>query len=59
MDAAVKLGVAAPFRDVPPQFGYWLGTRAKRDFGTKPSTWQSGLWHTGLEVGLEENRKVL
>jgi hypothetical protein len=28
---------------VPPQFGYWLGTRAKRGFGTKPSTWQNGL----------------
>jgi hypothetical protein len=28
---------------VPPQFGYWLGTRAKRGFGTQPSTWRSGL----------------
>ena len=43
MDAAVKLGVEGPFRNVPPQFGYWLGTRAKRGFGTQPSTWQSGL----------------
>ena len=43
MDAALKLGVEAPFRNVPPQFGYWLGTRAKRGFGTQPSTWQSGL----------------
>ncbi|WP_454619263.1 NADH:flavin oxidoreductase/NADH oxidase [Bradyrhizobium cenepequi] len=43
MDAALKLGVDAPFRNVPPQFGYWLGTRAKRGFGTNPSTWQSGL----------------
>jgi 2,4-dienoyl-CoA reductase-like NADH-dependent reductase (Old Yellow Enzyme family) len=43
MDAALKLGVDAPFRHVPPQFGYWLGTRAKRGFGTNPSTWQSGL----------------
>jgi 2,4-dienoyl-CoA reductase-like NADH-dependent reductase (Old Yellow Enzyme family) len=32
-----------PFRNVPPQFGYWLGTRAKRGFGTRPSTWQNGL----------------
>ena len=32
-----------PFRNVPPQFGYWLGARAKRGFGTQPSTWQSGL----------------
>ena len=50
MDAALKLGADGPFRNVPPQFGYWLGTRAKRGFGTKPSTWQ---------IGLEETRKVL
>jgi 2,4-dienoyl-CoA reductase-like NADH-dependent reductase (Old Yellow Enzyme family) len=50
MDAALKLGIEAPFRNVPPQFGYWLGARAKRGFGTKPSTWQ---------VGLEETRKLL
>jgi 2,4-dienoyl-CoA reductase-like NADH-dependent reductase (Old Yellow Enzyme family) len=43
MDAALKLGVEGPFRDVPPQFGYWLGARAKRGFGTRPSTWQVGL----------------
>ncbi len=47
MDAALKLGVEGPFRNVPPQFGYWLGTRAKRGFGTKPSTWQSGLHDPG------------
>ena len=54
MDAALKLGIEGPFRHVPPQFGYWLGTRAKRGFGTQPSTWQ-----VGLEVGLEETRKLL
>jgi len=43
MDAALKLGVEGPFRNVPPQFGYWLGARAKRGFGTQPSTWQNGL----------------
>jgi 2,4-dienoyl-CoA reductase-like NADH-dependent reductase (Old Yellow Enzyme family) len=43
MDAALKLGVEGPFRNVPPQFGYWLGARAKRGFGTHPSTWQNGL----------------
>jgi 2,4-dienoyl-CoA reductase-like NADH-dependent reductase (Old Yellow Enzyme family) len=43
MDAAQKLGIDGPFRQVPPQFGYWLGTRAKRGFGTLPSTWQRGL----------------
>jgi 2,4-dienoyl-CoA reductase-like NADH-dependent reductase (Old Yellow Enzyme family) len=47
MDAALKLGVEAPFRNVPPQFGYWLGTRAKRGFGTQPSTWQNGLNERG------------
>jgi len=46
MDAALKLGVEGPFRNVPPQFGYWLGTRAKRGFGTRPSTWQNGLNET-------------
>jgi 2,4-dienoyl-CoA reductase-like NADH-dependent reductase (Old Yellow Enzyme family) len=51
MDAALKLGVEAPFRNVPPQFGYWLGTRAKRGFGTNPSTWQSGLQEQGNEQG--------
>jgi hypothetical protein len=48
------LGIEGPFRHVPPQFGYWLGTRAKRGFGTQPSTWQ-----VGLEVGLEETGKLL
>ena len=47
MDAALKLGVEGPFRNVPPQFGYWLGTRAKRGFGTQPSTWQNGLGEAG------------
>ena len=58
MDAALKLGADSPFRNVPPQFGWWLGTRAKRGFGTHPSTWQVGL-QTGLQSGLEETRKVL
>jgi 2,4-dienoyl-CoA reductase-like NADH-dependent reductase (Old Yellow Enzyme family) len=42
MDAALKLGVDA-YRNVPPQFGFWLGTRARRDFGTPPSTYTTGL----------------
>jgi hypothetical protein len=37
-------------RNVRPQFGYWLGTRAKRGFVTQPSTWQNGL---------DDSRKVL
>src|SRR6202171_3111437 len=47
MGAAVKAGGGGPFRNVPPQFGYWLGTRAKRGFGTQPSTWQNGLQEAG------------
>jgi 2,4-dienoyl-CoA reductase-like NADH-dependent reductase (Old Yellow Enzyme family) len=58
MDAALKLGVEGSFRNVPPQFGWWLGTRAKRGFGTQPSTWQVGL-QVGSQLGLEETRKVL
>jgi len=50
MDAALKLGVEGPFGSVPPQFGWWLGSRAKRGFGTMPSTWQNGL---------NDTRKVL
>jgi len=47
METALKLGVEGPHRNVPPQFGYWLGTRAKRGFGASPSTWQNGLNDTG------------
>jgi hypothetical protein len=47
METALKLGVEGPYRNVPPQFGYWLGTRAKRGFGGSPSTWQNGLNDTG------------
>jgi hypothetical protein len=43
VDAAPKLSVDGPFRNVPPQFGYWLGTRARRGFGTRPSRLQNGL----------------
>ena len=47
MDAALKLGIEGAFRGVPPQFGWWLGTRAKCGFGAQPSTWQNGLKDTG------------
>jgi hypothetical protein len=43
VDAALKLGGDGPFRNVPPQFGYWLDTCGRRGFGTPPSTWQNGL----------------
>jgi hypothetical protein len=49
MDEAVKPGVEG-FRDVPPQFGWWQATRARRGFGPAPSTWQNGL---------NDNRKLL
>ena len=31
VDAALKLGGDGPFRNVPPQFGYWLGTRGRSE----------------------------
>jgi hypothetical protein len=30
VDAALKLGGEGPFRNVPPQFGYWLVPRQAR-----------------------------
>jgi hypothetical protein len=33
VDAALKLGGDGPFRNVPPQFGYWLGSRGRHGFG--------------------------
>jgi hypothetical protein len=32
-DAALKLGGDGPFRNVSPQFGYWLGSRGRHGFG--------------------------
>jgi hypothetical protein len=54
----LKLGAEGPFRTVPPQFGWWLGTRAKRGFGTQPSTYQVGL-QVDVQAGHEEARKLL
>jgi len=42
LDAAQKLGIAAPFAQVSPIYGYWLEKRARSNFG-KPSTWQQGI----------------
>ena len=47
MDAAQKLGIDGAFRQVPPQFGYWLGNRAKRGFGTQPALPGRGLGDGG------------
>jgi 2,4-dienoyl-CoA reductase-like NADH-dependent reductase (Old Yellow Enzyme family) len=43
LDAAQKLGVAAPFKTVPESYGYWLDKRAAAGFGGRPSTWQNGI----------------
>lgn len=43
MDAALKLGAAAPFATVPPQQDYWLAKRAQHAKGVVPSTYQTGI----------------
>ncbi|MBR0663253.1 NADH:flavin oxidoreductase/NADH oxidase [Roseomonas hellenica] len=43
LDAADKLGLAAPYATLPDAYGYWLEKRAKAGFGGRPSTWQSGI----------------
>ena len=52
MDAAQKLGEDPRFARVPHQFGLWLGKRAARPFGTRPSTWQTGL---NIQTGDQAN----
>lgn len=47
LDAAQKLGIASPFAQVSPVYGYWLEKRARSNFG-KPSTWQRGI-HPGSD----------
>jgi len=49
MDVAQKLAVDPGFERVQPQVGYWLQARAKRGFGGRPSTWQ-----TGIEIPADE-----
>jgi 2,4-dienoyl-CoA reductase-like NADH-dependent reductase (Old Yellow Enzyme family) len=44
MDAALKQKIDGAYKSVPPQFGFWLGGRAKRGMGTQASTYQTGLW---------------
>ncbi len=41
MDAAQKLGVAAPFALVPPQQEYWLAKRAAAAKDVIPSTYET------------------
>jgi 2,4-dienoyl-CoA reductase-like NADH-dependent reductase (Old Yellow Enzyme family) len=42
LDAAQKLGIAAPFAHVARQYAYWLEKRWRSHFGN-PSTWQRGI----------------
>ena len=43
LDAAQKLGADPDFRQVPPNYGYWLAKRAKSAFEGVPSTFKQGL----------------
>ena len=43
LDAAQKLGADPDFQSVPPNYGYWLGKRAKSAFEGVPSTFRNGM----------------
>jgi 2,4-dienoyl-CoA reductase-like NADH-dependent reductase (Old Yellow Enzyme family) len=43
LDAALKLGVSAPYAHLPPVFGHYLGGRQRSFAGLRNSTWQAGL----------------
>ena len=43
MDAAQKLGTDPDFALVPPNYGFWLGKRARSAFEGVPSTYRQGL----------------
>ena len=43
LDAAHKLGVAAPYAQLPPVYGYYLERRARSFADLRHSTWQNGL----------------
>ncbi len=43
LDAAQKLGADPDFAQVPPNYGYWLGKRAKSAFEGLPSTFRPRL----------------
>jgi 2,4-dienoyl-CoA reductase-like NADH-dependent reductase (Old Yellow Enzyme family) len=50
IDAAQKLGVAAPFEGIPDAYAYFLEKRSKLPFG-KPSTFQVGMGENKPGVG--------
>jgi len=43
IDAAQKLGIAAPFAHASQVYGYWLEKRARNKLGIRSSTWQRGI----------------
>ena len=43
LDAALKLGIAAPYAHLPPVFGHYLGGRQRSFAGLRNSTWQTGI----------------
>jgi 2,4-dienoyl-CoA reductase-like NADH-dependent reductase (Old Yellow Enzyme family) len=43
LDAALKLGISAPYAHLPPVFGHYLGSRQRSFAGLRNSTWQAGL----------------
>jgi 2,4-dienoyl-CoA reductase-like NADH-dependent reductase (Old Yellow Enzyme family) len=43
LDAALKLGVPAPYAQLPPVFGHYLGRRQRAFAGLRSSTCQTGI----------------
>jgi len=52
IDAAQKLGIAAPFDHASRAYAYWLEKRANNKIGIRSSTWQRGIHDSaGEKVG--------
>ena len=43
LDAALKLGVSAPYAQLPPVFGHYLARRQRSFAQLRNSTWQTGI----------------
>ena len=43
LDAALKLGIPAPYAQLPPVFGHYLERRKKSFEALRHSTWQTGI----------------
>jgi len=43
LDAALKLGVSAPYAQLPPVYGHYLGRRQRAFAELRNSTWQAGI----------------